>query len=149
MTIFDQVSEGIMSAMKSREKEKLDALRNLKKAFIEARTVKGAGAQLTDEEALKIIQKLVKQGRESAELYRAQNRHDLYDEETAQVKVMETFLPEQISGEKLTAVIKAIIQQTGATSLKDMGKVIGIASKELAGKAEGKDIAAKVKELLS
>jgi uncharacterized protein len=149
MTIFDQVSEGIISAMKSREKEKLDALRNLKKAFIEARTVKGAGAQLTDEEALKIIQKLVKQGRESAELYRTQNRHDLYDEETAQVKVMETFLPEQISGEKLTAVITAIIQQTGATSLKDMGKVIGIASKELAGKAEGRDIAAKVKELLS
>jgi uncharacterized protein YqeY len=149
MTIFDQVSGGIISAMKSREKVKLDALRNLKKAMIEARTTKGAGAELTDDEALKIIQKLVKQGRESAELYRTQNRQDLYDEETAQVKVMETFLPEQISGEKLTAAIIAIIQQTGATSLKDMGKVIGTASKELAGKAEGRDIAAKVKELLS
>lgn len=149
MTIFDQVSEGIISAMKSREKEKLDALRNLKKVMIEVRTTKGAGAELTDDEALKIIQKLVKQGRESAELYRSQNRNDLYDEEMAQVKVMETFLPEQVSGEKLTEVITAIIQQTGATSLKEMGKVIGIASKELAGKADGREIAARVKELLS
>jgi uncharacterized protein len=149
MTIFDQVSQGIISAMKSREKEKLDALRNLKKVMIEVRTTKGAGAELTDDEALKIIQKLVKQGRESAELYQSQNRRDLYEEEMGQVKVMETFLPEQLSEEKLTEVIAAIIQQTGTTSLKEMGKVIGIASKELAGKADGRDIAAKVKELLS
>jgi uncharacterized protein YqeY len=149
MTLFEQVSEGIMAAMKAREKEKLEALRNLKKVMIEARTSKGAGSELSDEESLKIIQKLVKQGKESADIYQKQNRNDLYEEEMAQVKVLETFLPEQISDDKLTAIITGIIQQTGATSIKDMGKVIGIASKELAGKADGREIAAKVKEMLS
>jgi uncharacterized protein YqeY len=149
MALFEQVSEGIMAAMKAREKEKLEALRNLKKVMIEARTSKGAGSELTDEESLKIIQKLVKQGKESADIYQKQNRNDLYEEEMAQVKVLETFLPEQISDDKLTAIITGIIQQTGATSIKDMGKVIGIASKELAGKADGREIAAKVKEMLS
>jgi uncharacterized protein YqeY len=149
MALFEQVSEGIMAAMKAREKEKLEALRNLKKVMIEARTSKGAGSELSDEESLKIIQKLVKQGKESADIYQKQNRNDLYSEEMAQVKVLETFLPEQISDDKLTAIITGIIQQTGATSIKDMGKVIGIASKELAGKADGREIAAKVKEMLS
>jgi uncharacterized protein YqeY len=149
MALFEQVSEGIMAAMKAREKEKLEALRNLKKVMIEARTSKGAGSELSDEESLKIIQKLVKQGKESADIYQKQNRNDLYEEEMAQVKVLETFLPEQISDDKLTAIITGIIQQTGATSIKDMGKVIGIASKELAGKADGREIAAKVKEMLS
>jgi uncharacterized protein YqeY len=149
MALFEQVSEGIMAAMKAREKEKLEALRNLKKVMIEARTSKGAGSELSDEESLKIIQKLVKQGKESADIYQKQNRNDLYAEEMAQVKVLETFLPEQISDDKLTAIITGIIQQTGATSIKDMGKVIGIASKELAGKADGREIAAKVKEMLS
>jgi uncharacterized protein len=149
MTLYEQVSEGIMTAMKAREKEKLEALRNLKKLMIEARTAKGAGAELTDEESLKLIQKLVKQGKESAAIYEQQNRIDLYDEEMSQVKILETFLPKALSSEELAAAIAAIIQQTGATSLKEMGKVIGIASKELAGKADGKDIAAKVREMLS
>jgi uncharacterized protein len=149
MTLFEQVSEGIITAMKAREKEKLEALRNLKKLMLEARTAKGAGAELTDEESLKLIQKLVKQGKESAAIYEQQNRIDLYDEEMSQVKILETFLPKALSSEELTAAVAAIIQQTGATSLKEMGKVIGIASKELAGKAEGKDIATKVREMLS
>ena len=149
MTIFEQVSEGIMIAMKSREKEKLEALRNLKKVMIEARSTKGAGAELTDEESLKIIQKLVKQGRDSAEIYKSQNRTDLYEEEMSQVKVLETFLPEQLTGEKLAEIIAAVIQDAGATSIKDMGRIIGLASKQLAGKADGKEIAAKVRELLS
>jgi uncharacterized protein YqeY len=149
MALFEKVSEGIMAAMKAREKEKLEALRNLKKVMIEARTSKGAGSELTDEESLKIIQKLVKQGKESADIYLKQNRNDLYEEEMAQVKVLETFLPEQISGDKLTAIIAETIQQTGATSIKDMGKVIGFVSKELAGKADGREIAAIVREMLS
>jgi hypothetical protein len=149
MTIFDQVSEGIMAAMKSREKEKLEALRNLKKVMIEARSAKGAGTELTDEESLKIIQKLVKQGKDSAEIFRNQNRMDLYEEEMSQVKVLETFLPEQLTGEKLAEIIAAVIKDAGATSIKDMGRVIGLASKQLAGKADGKEIAARVRELLS
>jgi hypothetical protein len=149
MTLFEQVSEGIMAAMKAREKEKLEALRNLKKVMIEARTAKGAGTELTDEESLKIIQKLVKQGKESAEIYLKQNRNDLCEEEMSQVRVLETFLPEQLSGEKLTAIIADVIQKTGATSIKDMGKVIGIVSKDLAGQTDGREIAAKVKEMLS
>ena len=149
MSLFDQVSEGIMAAMKARDKVKLDALRNLKKLMIEAHTAKGAGSELSDEESLKLIQKLVKQGRESAEIYARQNRADLSEEEMAQVRILEIFLPKSLTSEELTAAIAAIIEKTGATSLKDMGKVIGLASKELAGKAEGRDIAAKVKEMLS
>jgi uncharacterized protein len=149
MTLFEQVSQGIMVAMKARDKIKLEALRNLKKVMIEARVNKGAGAELTDDESLKLIQKLVKQGRDSAAIYEQQNRNDLYQEEIAQVKILETFLPKALSAEELTAAIAALIQQTGVTSIKEMGKVIGLASKELAGKAEGRDIAAKVKEMLS
>lgn len=149
MTIFEQVSQGIIDAMKAREKEKLEALRNLKKVMIEARSSKGAGTELTDEESLKIIQKLVKQGRDSAEIFQNQNRADLYDVEMSQVKVLETFLPEQLTSEQLAEIIAAIIKDAGATSIKDMGRVIGLASKQLAGKADGKEIAARVRELLS
>ncbi|HNX79713.1 MAG TPA: GatB/YqeY domain-containing protein [Prolixibacteraceae bacterium] len=149
MTIFEQVSQGIIDAMKAREKEKLEALRNLKKVMIEARSSKGAGTELTDEESLKIIQKLVKQGRDSAEIFQNQNRTDLYDVEMSQVKVLETFLPEQLTSEQLAEIIAAIIKDAGATSIKDMGRVIGLASKQLAGKADGKEIAARVRELLS
>jgi uncharacterized protein len=149
MSLFEKVSEGIMAAMKAREKEKLEALRNLKKVMIEARTSKGTSSEITDEEYLKIIQKLVKQGKESAEIYLKQNRNDLFEEEMSQVRVLETFLPEQITGDELAAIIADIIQQTGATSIKDMGKVIGYASKELAGKADGREIASKVREMLS
>ena len=149
MTLFEQVSEGIIAAMKAREKEKLEALRNLKKLMLEARTSKGASAELTDEESLKLVQKLVKQGKESAEIYEKQNRTDLYTQEMGQVRVLESFLPLPLTDEELTEAVTAIVRETGATSLKEMGRIIGIASGRLAGKADGKDIAAKVKTLLS
>ncbi len=149
MTIFEKVSSGIVEAMKARDKERLEALRNLKKVMLEARSSKGAGNELTDEESLILIRKLVKQGKDSADIYRSQNRPELAEVETGQVKVLETFLPQPLTSGELTAAIMEIIQKTGATSISEMGKVIGIATRELAGKAEGKEIAAKVRELLS
>jgi len=149
MSLFEQVSQEIILAMKAREKEKLEALRNLKKLMLEARSLKGAGAELTDEEALKLVQKLVKQGRESAEIYEQQNRKELYDQEMAQVKVLESFLPAPLTEEELAAAIREIIRQAGASSIKDMGRVIGIAARELAGRADGKEIAARVKQMLT
>ena len=148
MAIFDQISEDIKAAMKNREKEKLEALRNIKKVMLEAKTSKGAGAELTDDESLKIIAKLAKQGTDSAQIYQQQGRTDLYDQEMMQVKVFESYLPEKITGEKLVGIIKDIITETGASTMKDMGKVMGIASKKLAGQAEGKDISDVVKRLL-
>ena len=134
--------------MKAREKEKLEALRNIKKVMLEARTSKGAGTELTDAEVLKIISKLAKQGTDSAIIYKEQGRQELYNQEIAQVAVYESYLPAKMSEEELTAVVQSIIEKTGAVSIKDMGKVMGIASKELAGKADGKEIADKVKNLL-
>jgi len=148
MAIFDQINEDIKGAMKAREKEKLEALRNIKKVMLEAKTAAGASADLTDEEALKIISKLAKQGTDSANIYKEQAREDLYEQEMMQVKVFESYLPAKLSDEELTAVIKEIITEAGATSMKDMGKVMGIASKKLAGKADGKEISEKVKDLL-
>ncbi|MDR0894367.1 MAG: GatB/YqeY domain-containing protein [Prevotellaceae bacterium] len=148
MTLFEQVSEDIKTAMKARDKVTLEALRNIKKVFLEAKTAPGANDTLTDDAALKIIQKLAKQGKDAADIYSAQNRPDLADAELAQVKVIETYLPKQLSAYELEAALRAIIAQTGATGGKDMGKVMGIASKQLAGLAEGRAISAKVKELL-
>ncbi|MCA1759939.1 MAG: GatB/YqeY domain-containing protein [Bacteroidales bacterium] len=149
MSLFEQINEDLKAAMKAREKEKLEALRNIKKVMIEARAAKGAGSEVTDDESLKIIAKLAKQGADSATIYKEQDREELYSQEMFQVAVYETYLPEKISDEELTKVVKAIIEKTGASSMKDMGKVMGMASKELAGKAEGSEIAAKVKELLA
>ena len=148
MTLFDQINEDIKAAMKNREKEKLEALRNIKKVMLEAKTVKGASADLTDDESLKIIAKLAKQGSDSAQIYQQQGRADLYEQEILQVKVFESYLPEKITGEKLVAIIKELIAEAGASSIKDMGKVMGIASKKLAGQAEGKEISDVVKSLL-
>jgi uncharacterized protein YqeY len=148
MGLFDKISNDITEAMKAREKERLEALRNIKKVMIEARSVKGAGSELTDEEVLKIISKLAKQGSESAAIYKEQNRADLYDQEIFQVKVFESYLPAKLSDADLTAAINAIITEVGATSAKDMGKVMGVASKKLAGLADGREISAKVKDLL-
>ena len=136
------------AAMKARDKEKLEALRNIKKVMIEAKAAKGAGAELSDEESLKIISKLARQGTDSAGIYKTQGRNDLYEQEMKQVGVYESFLPARLTEEELTSAVRGIIEKTGASTMKDMGKVMGIASKELAGKAEGKDIAAKVRELL-
>jgi uncharacterized protein YqeY len=149
MDLFERVSEDIKEAMKAKDKVKLEALRNVKKYFIEAKTAPGANDTLSDEAGIKIIQKLVKQGKDSAEIFIGQNRQDLADGELAQVKAMEIYLPKQMSPEELEAAVKAIIAETGATSAKDMGKVMGAASKKLAGLAEGRAISALVKELLA
>lgn len=148
MSLFDQISNDIKEAMKAKDKVRLETLRNVKKVFLEAKTAPGANDTLTDDAALKLIQKLVKQGKDSAQIYHGQGRPDLAAEEEAQVHVLEAYLPKQMSEEELTEALKAIIAQVGATSGKDMGKVMGVATKQLAGKAEGRAISSKVKELL-
>jgi len=149
MTLFDQVSKDIFAAMKAKDKVTLMALRNIKKVFIEAKTAPGANDTLENSAALKILQKLAKQGHDSADLYISQNRQDLADEELAQVKVIESYLPQPMTEAELEAAVKDIIGQTGAQSLKEMGKVMGVASKQLAGKADGKAISDMVKRLLA
>lgn len=149
MALFDQVSNDIKEAMKAKDKVKLETLRNIKKYFIEAKTAPGANDTLEDDAALKILQKLAKQGTESANLYEEKGREDLAEEELAQVRVIEGYLPKQMSPEELEAALKEIIAEVGATSAKDMGKVMGTASKKLAGKADGKAISAVVKSLLA
>ncbi|KAA6349175.1 hypothetical protein EZS27_003377 [termite gut metagenome] len=148
MDLFEKVSEDIKNAMKAKDKITLESLRNVKKFFLEAKTAPGANDTLTDTDALKIIQKLVKQGKDSADIYAGQGRQDLVDVELAQVKVLESYLPKQLSDEELEVALKEIITETGASGAKDMGKVMGVASKKLAGLAEGRAISAKVKELL-
>ena len=149
MSLFDQISEDIKKAMLAKDVVARDTLRNIKKEFIEAKTAKAGGAELGDDEALKIITKLVKKGKDAAEIYISQNRQDLADDELAQVAVMEKYLPQQMSDEELTEAVKSIITQVGAEGPKDMGKVMGVASKTLSGKAEGKLISEKVKSLLA
>jgi len=149
MGLFEQISNDILVAMKAREKEKLEALRGIKKVMIEAKSAAGATGELSDQECLKIIQKLAKQGTDSATIYKEQGRNDLYEQEIFQVKVFEAYLPVKMSDAELTEAVQLIITEVGATSIKEMGKVMGIASKKLAGLAEGKDISDKVKALLS
>ena len=148
MEMFDRISNDIKDAMKAKDKVRLETLRNIKKVFLEAKTAPGANDTLTDDAAMKIMQKLVKQGKDSATLYAGQGRADLAEAELAQVAVIETYLPKQMSAEELEAVLKAIIAEVGAEGPKDMGKVMGTATKKLAGLAEGRAISAKVKELL-
>ncbi len=148
MDLFDRISEDIKNAMRAKDKVALETLRNIKKFFIEAKTAAGANDTLTDDAALKIIQKLVKQGKDAAEIYKGQGREDLAESELAQVSVMEAYLPKQMSAEELEAALKTIIAEVGATGPQDMGKVMGVATKKLAGLAEGRAISAKVKELL-
>lgn len=148
MSLFDNINSEIRAAMKAKDKIKLEALRNIKKVMIEVKAAKGAGSEITDEESLKVISKLAKQGADSAELYKTQGREDLYEQEQAQVAIYESFLPQKMNDEELTHAINEIIERTGASSMKDMGKVMGIATKELAGKADGAAIAAKVKSQL-
>ena len=148
MDMFERISNDIKEAMKAKDKVRLETLRNIKKVFLEAKTAPGANDTLTDDAALKIMQKLVKQGKDSATLYTEQGRADLAEAELAQVAVIETYLPKQMSAEELEAALKAIIAEVGAEGAKDMGKVMGTATKKLAGLAEGRAISAKVKELL-
>lgn len=147
--LFDQISKDIIAAMKAKDAVRRDALRNVKKVFIEAKTAPGANDELSDADALKIIQKLVKQGKDAAEIFVGQGRQDLADAELAQVAVYSDYLPKQLSEEELTVEVKAIIDELGVTSMKEMGKVMGVATKKLAGKADGKAVSACVKKLLA
>lgn len=149
MTLFDQISEDIKAAMKARDKVRLETLRNIKKVFLEAKTAPGANDTLEDADALKILQKLAKQGRETAQTYIDNNRQDLADEELAQAKVIEEYLPKPLSEEEIEKEVKDIIAQTGAQGMKDMGKVMGMASKKMAGRDDGRAISTIVKKLLA
>ena len=148
MALFDIVSNDIKSAMLAKDKIRMEALRGAKKEFLEAKTAKGSDGELSDETAVKILQKMVKQRKDSAAIYQEQNRPELAERELAEIAVLETYLPKSLSPEELETALKEIIAQVGATSAKDMGKVMGAATKALAGKAEGRLISEKVKQLL-
>lgn len=149
MNLFDRVSADIKAAMIAKDKVKLEALRGVKKEFIEAKTAKDSNGELSDEKAIAILQKMVKQRRESASIYSTQGRADLAESELAEVAALEAYLPKQLSPEELEANIKEIISEVGATSPADMGKVMGVATKKLAGIAAGKAISDTVKKLLT
>ncbi len=146
--LFNQISEDIKKAMLARDKVALEALRGIKKEFLEAKTAKGGDGTLPDEQAVKILQKMVKQRKESARIFAEQKRQDLADNELAEVAVIEQYLPAQMSDAELETIIAAIITEVGAVGPQDMGKVMGVATRQLAGKAEGRAISEKVKEML-
>ena len=147
MSLTEKIASDLITAMKAKDKIALEAIRAAKTAFVLARAEKGIEV-LSPEEELKIIQKLVKQRRESAAIYKEQNRPDLYEKEVTEADVLEKYLPARMSEEELLDIIKGIIERLGAKSSADMGKVMGVATKELAGKADGREISAKVKQLL-
>ncbi len=148
MSLELKINEDIKQAMLSKNKEKLEALRAIKSALLLAKSEKGGDGTVDEDAEIKILQKLVKQRRETAEIYNSKNRKDLADVETFQADIIQVYLPEQMSDEELTNIVKAVIAETGASSIKDMGKVMGLASKKLAGKADNKAISEKVKLLL-
>lgn len=148
-TLFEQINNDIKTAMLAREKVTLEALRGIKKEFLEAKTAKGGDGTLHDDQALKILQKMLKQRKESAQIYKEQNRADLAENEMAEAAVIERYLPAPMTDAELEAAVSAIIAQVGAAGPQDMGKVMGLASKQLAGKAEGRVISEKVKALLA
>lgn len=149
MSLQTKVMDALKEAMKAKDTIALESLRAIKSAILLAKTEAGAAAELAEEEELKLLQKLVKQRKDSAALYAQQGRNDLAEPELAQVAVIEKFLPKQLSEAEVTEAVKAIIAKVGATSAKDMGKVMGVATKQLAGKTDGKVISAIVKSLLA
>ena len=149
MTLFEKINSDIIAAMKAKEKIKLEALRAIKAQLLLLKTAAGAKDEISDEEGLKVIQRMIKQRKDAAEIYKTQNRPDLYEKEISEITYIEPYLPQQMSNEELTSAVSEIIIRVGAETMKDMGKVMGTASKELAGKAEGRAIADKVKELLA
>lgn len=149
MGLVDQVSEGIKQAMLSRDKIRLEALRGVKKEFLEAMTAKGASHELSDDQALKIIAKLVKQREESASLYRDADRLDLAEKEEAEAEVYRIFLPVQLSESEIEEKVREIIARLGVSDIKGMGQVMGIATKEFGASADGKTVSQVVKRLLS
>ena len=148
MNLEQKINEDIKTAMLAKEKEALNALRAVKSALLLLKTEKNAG-EITEEIEIKTLQKLVKQRKESAEMYKSQNREDLYNEEMFQLNIISKYLPEQMSEEEITAVIKRLIEQENIADIKGMGKLMGLASKELAGKADNKLISEIVKKLLA
>lgn len=149
MDLFETVNEGIKHAMKARDRVRLEALKGIKKEFLEAKTAPGANGELPDDKAMSILVKMAKQRKETADIYNQNNRPDLAEGELNELKVIEEFLPKALSPEELEAELKKIIAEVGATSAKEMGKVMGVATKALQGRADGKAISAKVRELLS
>jgi uncharacterized protein YqeY len=148
MSLTEKIARDLITAMKAKDKVALEAIRAAKTAFLLEHSEKGSDSVLTSEEEIKIVQKLVKQRRESAEIYKQNNRPELYEKETTEADVLEKYLPAKISDDELTEIIRAIIERVGAKTPSDLGKVMGAAVKELAGKADGKEISAKVKQLL-
>lgn len=149
MTIFDQVNEDIKSAMKNREEGRLRALRGVKSALLLAKTEKGASDELSEEKEMQVLQKLLKQRKESFDIYTQQNRPELAAVEAEEIEVIEKFLPKQMDENELRGILQNIIATMGAAGPQDMGKVMGAATKQLAGKADGKAVSAIVKALLS
>lgn len=149
MNLFDQISDDIKKAMLARNHAELDALRGIKKEFLEAKTAKGSNGELTDDAALKILQKMAKQGKDAAAIFVEQKRQDLADEYLGQVAVYERYLPKPMDAAELEAAVRAIIEQVGAKTQQEMGKVMGVASKQLAGKADGRSISEAVKRILA
>ncbi|MCR5697867.1 MAG: GatB/YqeY domain-containing protein [Marinilabiliaceae bacterium] len=149
MTFTERITEDIKQAMKARETLKLEALRGIKKELIEARTAKGGSNEVSDADAMKILQKMVKQRRETSAIYKEQGRPELAADEDAQADVIAAYLPKELTADEVEAAVKAIIAEVGATSIKEMGKVMGVASKKLAGQADGKVISDTVKKLLN
>ncbi len=149
MSLFDTISKDIQTAMKARDKVRLEALRGVKKEFLEAKTAPGANGELSDDAAMKILVKMVKQRKDSAQIYKDNNRDELAAGELAEAAVIEEYLPRQLTPEELDAELEAIIAEVGAAGPRDMGKVMGAASKRLAGRAEGRAISEAVKRLLN
>jgi len=147
MNLVEQINADMKEAMKAREKDKLSTLRSIKSALLVEATKAGAG-EITDEVGVGIINKLYKQRKESASVFKSQGREDLAEVEEIEAKILEAYLPEQMSEDEIKNAVQEIIEQTGASSMKDMGKVMGIASQKMAGKADGKVISAMVKEIL-
>jgi uncharacterized protein YqeY len=149
MSLQTQIDQDIKQAMLAKQAEKLRALRSVKAALLLAKTEKGASEEISEEAEIKVLQKLVKQRRESADIYQSQNRPDLYQIEKEELDVIESYLPKQMERGEIETYLKDLISRVGASSVKDMGKVMGAANKELAGKADGKTISEVVKQLLA
>ena len=148
MSLQDKVMEQMKTAMKAKDKVALESLRAIKSALLLAQTESGSGSGLSEEDEVKLVQKLVKQRKDSAAIFQEQGRNDLAEPELAQVAVIEQFLPAQLSESAIEKVVTAVIAKTGAAGMKDMGKVMGMVSKELAGQADGKTISTIVKTKL-
>ncbi len=149
MALEEKIMTDLKKAMLAKDEKSLRSLRAIKAAIINAKTAEGAGGVLKEEDEIKLLQKLVKQRKDSLEIFEKQNRDDLAQKEKEEIEIIEKFLPKQMSGDELKVIIEKIINETGAGSPADMGRIMGIANKQLAGKADGRTIAAAVKDMLT